>query len=165
MLGTPHVVTSLSEINGVKFMIFSFKFNRNWNVWVRFQVLTAASMKFGFVFWDVLPCKVIVDRRFRGDITCKQGDRQNEKRAYNLQLRMRLKYSHCSLKFDPGSLIYWIYHSFIIHSSQALIVQDGPLAPLFGVSWSHTYIYTVELLCTSDQPVAETSTYAGKHNI
>jgi hypothetical protein len=33
---------------------------------MRFQVLTAASMKFRFVFWDVLPCKIIVDRRFRG---------------------------------------------------------------------------------------------------
>jgi hypothetical protein len=41
----------------------------------RSQVLTAASMKFRFVFWDVLPCKIIVDRRFRG--TCRlhhQGD-------------------------------------------------------------------------------------------
>jgi hypothetical protein len=27
---------------------------------VRFQVLTAASMKFRIVFWDVLPCKIIV---------------------------------------------------------------------------------------------------------
>jgi hypothetical protein len=35
---------------------------------LRFQVLTAASMKFRIVFWDVLPCKIIVDRRFRG--TC-----------------------------------------------------------------------------------------------
>jgi hypothetical protein len=35
---------------------------------VSFQVLTAASMKFRIVFWDVLPCKIIVDRRFRG--TC-----------------------------------------------------------------------------------------------
>jgi hypothetical protein len=33
---------------------------------VRFQVLTAASMMFRIVFWDVLPCKTIVDRRFRG---------------------------------------------------------------------------------------------------
>jgi hypothetical protein len=33
---------------------------------VRFQVLTAANMKFRFVFWDVLPCKIIVYRRFRG---------------------------------------------------------------------------------------------------
>jgi hypothetical protein len=33
---------------------------------VRFQVLTAASMMFRIVFWDVFPCKIIVDRRFRG---------------------------------------------------------------------------------------------------
>jgi hypothetical protein len=31
---------------------------------VRPQVLTAASMKFRFVFWTVLPCKIIVHRRF-----------------------------------------------------------------------------------------------------
>jgi len=30
---------------------------------VRFQVLTAASMKFRIVFWDVLPCKIIVGRQ------------------------------------------------------------------------------------------------------
>jgi hypothetical protein len=33
--------------------------------WLFKQVL---RMKFGIVFWDVLPCKIIVDRRFRG--TC-----------------------------------------------------------------------------------------------
>jgi hypothetical protein len=33
---------------------------------LRFQVLTAASMTFRVVFWDILPCKMIVDRRFRG---------------------------------------------------------------------------------------------------
>jgi hypothetical protein len=31
---------------------------------VRCQVLTAASMKFRFVFWYVLPCKIIVDNYF-----------------------------------------------------------------------------------------------------
>jgi hypothetical protein len=31
---------------------------------VRFRVLTAASMKFRFVLWDILPCNIIVDRRF-----------------------------------------------------------------------------------------------------
>jgi hypothetical protein len=36
---------------------------------VRFQVLTAASMKFRFAFWDVLPCKIFFDRRFR-DTCC-----------------------------------------------------------------------------------------------
>jgi hypothetical protein len=34
--------------------------------YVRFQVLTAASMMFRIVFWDILQCKMIVDRRFRG---------------------------------------------------------------------------------------------------
>jgi hypothetical protein len=33
---------------------------------IGFQVLTAASIMFRIVFWDVLPCKIIVDRRFRG---------------------------------------------------------------------------------------------------
>jgi hypothetical protein len=34
---------------------------------VRFQVLTVASMMFRAVFWVILPCKMIVDRRFRGE--------------------------------------------------------------------------------------------------
>jgi hypothetical protein len=33
-------------------------------VLVRFQVLTAASMMFRIVFWDILPCKMIVDNLF-----------------------------------------------------------------------------------------------------
>jgi hypothetical protein len=40
--------------------------NQQYINYVRFQVLTAASMTFRIVFWDVLPCKMIVDRRFRG---------------------------------------------------------------------------------------------------
>jgi hypothetical protein len=42
---------------------------------VRFQVVTAASMKFR-VLWDVVPCSlIVVDRRFRG-VYClhHQGD-------------------------------------------------------------------------------------------
>jgi hypothetical protein len=31
--------------------------------------------------------------------------------------------------------------------------------------WSHTIRHTVGLLCTSDQPVAEASTYTGQHSI
>jgi hypothetical protein len=31
---------------------------------LRFQVLTAASMMFRVVFWDILPCKMIVDKSF-----------------------------------------------------------------------------------------------------
>jgi hypothetical protein len=54
------------------------------------------------------------------------------------------------------------YYSF---HSQVLIVQDGPLASFFGVSGSHMQGHTVGLLWTSYQPVAETSTYTGQHNI
>jgi hypothetical protein len=39
----------------------------NKTYFVRFQVLTAASMKFRIDFWDVLLCKIIVDRCFRDD--------------------------------------------------------------------------------------------------
>jgi hypothetical protein len=39
---------------------------------VRFQVLTAASMKFRIVFWDVLPCKIIVVLHFRGTCCLQQ---------------------------------------------------------------------------------------------
>jgi hypothetical protein len=66
---------------------------------VRFQVLTAASMKFRFVFWDVLPCKIIVDRRFRG--TCylhHQGDDSSShlRKIINdvVQPRRELWYQH-----------------------------------------------------------------------
>jgi hypothetical protein len=42
--------------------------------------------------------------------------------------------------------------------------QLGTFSLPFGVSWSHTYRHTVGIPCTSDQPVAETSTYTGQHN-
>jgi hypothetical protein len=47
------------------------------------------------------------------------------------------------------------FRNYFTHS-QALIVQDGPLAsPFWGVSWSHTYRHTVGFLWASDdQPVA-----------
>jgi hypothetical protein len=44
---------------------FIVRSREGWRRFVRFQVLTAASMMFRIVFWDVLPCKMIVDRRFR----------------------------------------------------------------------------------------------------
>jgi hypothetical protein len=44
---------------------------------VRFQVLTAMSMKFR-VFWDVMPCsQVDVDRRFRGVYWLHHGPLNN----------------------------------------------------------------------------------------
>jgi hypothetical protein len=44
-------------------------------------------MKFRSVFWDVLSCKIIVDRRFRG--TCclhHQGDHSSQKTNLNIIL-------------------------------------------------------------------------------
>jgi hypothetical protein len=40
--------------------LWDILFEDNFIDYVRFQVLTAASMKFRIVFWDVLTCKVIV---------------------------------------------------------------------------------------------------------
>jgi hypothetical protein len=52
-----------------------------------------------------------------------------------------------------------------IHS-QALIVQDGLWHPFSGCLYhTHNFRHTVGLLWTSDQSVAETSTYTGQHNI
>jgi hypothetical protein len=39
------------------------RFQRTYSL--RFQVLTAASMMFRVVFWDILPCKMIVDKARR----------------------------------------------------------------------------------------------------
>jgi hypothetical protein len=41
---------------------------------VRYQVLTAASVMFRAVFWVILPCKMIVDRRFRCNVTFVLGN-------------------------------------------------------------------------------------------
>jgi hypothetical protein len=60
LLGFPGSAAACNRKRGLKLLA-------TWRN-VRFQVPTAASMKFRIVFWDVLPCKIIVDRRFRG--TC-----------------------------------------------------------------------------------------------
>jgi hypothetical protein len=55
---------------------------------MRFQDLTAASMMFRIVFWDVLPCKMIVERRFRGAYCLHQDSRSVEAKR---KLRRELK--------------------------------------------------------------------------
>jgi hypothetical protein len=56
-----------------------------------------------------------------------------------------------------------------IHSFFFLPLASRPpwfsLSLPFSVFLNHTYRHTVGLLWTSDQPVAETSTYTGQHNI
>jgi hypothetical protein len=78
-------------------------------------------------------------------------------------LKQILSKMGCDQNYKRASLKTSDQFMHFIHS-QALIVQDGPLASLFGVSRSHTYRHMVGLLCTSDQPVAEASTYTGWHN-
>jgi hypothetical protein len=53
----------------------------------------------------------------------------------------------------------------ISHPSNGSTAQIGPWPPPFEVSKSHRIRRTVGLLWTSDQPVAEASTYTGQHNI
>jgi hypothetical protein len=64
----PHLVRFLGWFVGCAHLIYCPDDGGSTYIWnvVRFKVLTAASMKFRIVFWDVLPCKIIVDRRFRG---------------------------------------------------------------------------------------------------
>jgi hypothetical protein len=52
------------------------------------------------------------------------------------------------------------YSSFIIFP----VVPNWNIGAFSGFMWSHTIRHAVGLLCTSDQLVTETSTYAGQHN-
>jgi hypothetical protein len=61
---------------------------------VRFQVLTAASMMFRAVFWDILPCKMIVDHFTRqyGSITQKTALNIIRKNKLQGNIRSHLNY-------------------------------------------------------------------------
>jgi hypothetical protein len=62
--------------------------SQNCHYIMRFQVLTAESMMFRIVFWDVLPCKMIVDRHFRG--TCCLHHQGAFHRPYHVPMKRRL---------------------------------------------------------------------------
>jgi hypothetical protein len=55
------------------------------------------DFKFRFVFWDVLPCKIIVDRRFRGTCLYRQGPDDRGSILYLLVLHG----SHCKQLLFP----------------------------------------------------------------
>jgi hypothetical protein len=55
-------------------------------VYVRFQVLTAASMMFRAVFWVVLPCKIIVDNHFTRQYNPEDS---SEQAVYVMQRKVR----------------------------------------------------------------------------
>jgi hypothetical protein len=56
------------------------------NIYARFQLFTAARMMFRIVFWDVLPCKIIADRRFRGAYSLLNGTYKMFYFLYGLRL-------------------------------------------------------------------------------
>jgi hypothetical protein len=67
----------------------------------KFNVLTAANMKFR-VFWNVAPCShVAVDRRFR-DVYClhHQGDRYIPEFTYQKTLNIKWKKVREALKYE-----------------------------------------------------------------
>jgi hypothetical protein len=92
---------------------------------VRFQVLSEASMKFRFVFWEVLPCKIIFDRRFRGTFCLHhQGD---EKTNLNFIVYTYLFFALsivCFFKFkNLKTLHYYVLKdgsSFIFRSRRSM---------------------------------------------
>jgi hypothetical protein len=45
-------------------LLLSDDLKESFQIIVRFQVLTAASMMFTIVFWVILPCKMIVDNQY-----------------------------------------------------------------------------------------------------
>jgi hypothetical protein len=55
------------QVSWTIWRLFCCYVNRSFIICVRFQVLTAASMMFRAVFWVILPCRKIIDRRFRGE--------------------------------------------------------------------------------------------------
>jgi hypothetical protein len=67
-LGPPEYEAGVVTTRQRRSVVLKIMLSRNMFIHLRFQVLKAASMMFRIVFWDVLPCKIIVDRRFRG--TC-----------------------------------------------------------------------------------------------
>jgi hypothetical protein len=68
-----HVSLNELAFGDIRPVFAGLKYVETTPVRVRFQVLTAASMKFRFVFWDILPCKIIVDRRLRNVLLPSSG--------------------------------------------------------------------------------------------
>jgi hypothetical protein len=102
--------------------------------YARFQVLTASSMKFR-VFWYVLPCEIIVDRRFRGACCLHhQGDDRNSETSVDnyftrqyipegseLHHYVFFSFSQC---FLPLRFKYSLQHCFLRHSQPIYVVTD-----------------------------------------
>jgi hypothetical protein len=76
-----------------KYLVNNFMFQSPKMTWlplVRFQVVTTTSMKMA-VFWDVTPCLVDFDRRFRGPDGSLTSIMNDGKRSEGNQSRLILK--------------------------------------------------------------------------
>jgi hypothetical protein len=76
---------------------------------VRFKVLTAVSMEFRFVFWDVLPCKIIVDNYFTLQYIPEDKSelhlRSSQDSHYGTSDGRKLKYENGKYSNDMSSLL------------------------------------------------------------
>jgi hypothetical protein len=118
--------------SGVYFSLWNLCFSVANEYNVRFQVLTAASMMFRVVFWDVLPCKMIVDRRFRGAYCLHPWWWQlwtNEYNIVSLQSCVFLVppkvYSTAKFKLNSGkSYLILQWHHYELHVQQMNVYRN-----------------------------------------
>jgi hypothetical protein len=69
-------------------------------------------MKFRIVFWDVLPCKITVDRRFRGACCLhhQEAARTSETSADNYFTRQYIPEDNSELQADK---IYYLHSTYV----------------------------------------------------
>jgi hypothetical protein len=101
---------------------------------VRFQVLTAVSMMFRVVFWDILPCKMIVDLRFRGAY-CLHHPWWSQKTTLNIRCNCLYHQVNCpdytrSTHLWNVGLLLWDYTALyprrLPSSSHSLLTKTSP---------------------------------------
>jgi hypothetical protein len=108
---------------------------------LRFQVLTAASMMFRAVFWVILPCKMIVGRRFRGAYCLHhQGWCTTQKTALNIKCYF---YSLFNGAHSGTRSILFVHPSYVWRCTSTLAVD------LHGVVFhvASPFIFGANLCC------------------
>jgi hypothetical protein len=145
---------------------------------VRFQVLTAESMKF---FWDVLPCKIIVDRRFRG-----MYFHHHLKTILNFISDLFIciySYMNTNISANTASQNKLNYKANLIHPQiKDALTKQKKLWAQFVFLWHYNPYSSLVLLCTevsysheirqmvgppsaNDHSAVQASTYTGQHNM
>jgi hypothetical protein len=116
---------------------------------VRFHVLTAASMKFRFVFWDVLPCKIIVDRRFRN--TCCLHHQSVEGpydggSTYIWNVGRQLFYTavHPRRQIWSLYLLFWLIRLLPIVTEECTEIWFSPSSSSFPGQWGFWEVFQSE---------------------